>query len=312
MSTEITEVVICRTCVGECKEYKSLYKQGLIMGEVTTLASLLSFCTNLEFLEDDSSTFPIFICNNCVHELAKSYAFKKKVLESHKILSSQIEIDRGSGAEEEEVKKQTKENVIVNEESEADLQELAEAAQMKREQLEQQLYDNDEEYLQLTVLDNDGEVENQEQQEEEHNIEEQEEIEMEYVVQDVAETTEIYDTTIITDSEIQHMDEDEEMEQEQEQEQELRESEDIGGQEEKVEYEIQVHDEDYVELISDSQDGMSQQSFKRPADDATNSGSENNVGNPTRRRRTFSGKPANPEHQCKVINAIIKGISIKK
>lgn len=295
MTAETKEVVICRTCVGECKEYKSLYKHGLIMGEVTTLASLLSFCTNLEFSEDDNSSLPNFICNNCVHELAKSYAFKRKVLESNKILSNQIGLVRGSE------EKQTKEDVSVINESEADLQELAEAAQMKREQLEQQLYDNDEEYLHLTVLDNEGEAENQDQQEE-HSIEEQEEIEMEYVVQDVAETTEIYDTTIVNDSEIQHVDADEEMENEQEQ------------QDLKVEYEIQVHDdeEEFVELISDSQDSLLQQNLKRSADDATNSGSENNIRNATRRRRTSSGKPANPKHQCKVVNVILPREHSKK
>ncbi|KAI8124202.1 hypothetical protein CVS40_5395 [Lucilia cuprina] len=291
MKPKPVEVVICRTCVGECKEYKSLFKQGLIMGEVSTLASLLAFCTNLEFVDDENSELPPFICTNCIQDLVKSYVFKKKVLQANEILSGSV--DEVDGFVEEGSKGESKENVIVINEAEADLQELAEAAQMKREQLEQQIFnveneenDNGEEYLQLTVLDNEAEEDTQHHPDHEGDLgkddAEQEEIEMEYMEQDVAETTEIYHTTIISDD-MQHIQSSEEMEQEPQ----LQHQEDIEDDEGKVEYEIQVNDieEDYAELLTESQDGMSQHSYKRPMEDNTNSGSENSFGNPARRRR---------------------------
>ncbi|XP_065364510.1 zinc finger protein 226 [Calliphora vicina] len=296
MTTKPVKVVICRACVGECKEYKSLFKQGLIMGEVSTLASLLAFCTNLEFVDDESG-LPSFICTKCVYDLVGSYIFKKKVLQANEILSGNLDEDATCNA----VRKEDNENVIVINDAEADLQELAEAAQMKREQLEQQLFNVESEenengeFLNLTVLDSDGEDENQHQNDEDP---EPEEMELEYMEQDVAETTEIYHTTIITD-EMQHLDDDGEIEQEQQ----LQHHEDIVEEGEKTEYEIQVNDieEDYTELLSDSQDGVSQQSFKRPTEDATNSASDNSLSNPSKRRRINStGKVANPDYQCKI------------
>lgn len=310
MTTKSVEVVICRACVGECKEYKSIYKQGLLMGEVTTLASLLAFCTNLEFVENENNEMPSFICTNCVHDLTKSYLFKKKVLHAHEILSGHLVEDYEDDVCGED-KSETKANVIVINEAEADLQELAEAAQMKREQLEQQIYedngnetDNGEDFLQLTVLDNECEGDNQQEQQEDVE-QDQEEIEMEYIEQDVAETTEIYHTTIISD-EMQQLEDDvvlvqNQQEQQHEQNQQQHEE---HQQHEDVEYEIQVNDmeEDYTEILTDSQDGMSQQSNKRTLDDTGNSGSDTaSIGNPTRRRRMgANGKPPNPDFQCKV------------
>ncbi|KAM7348068.1 uncharacterized protein ACRADG_007495 [Cochliomyia hominivorax] len=295
MTGKSVEVVICRACVGECKEFKSLYKQGLLMGEVTTLASLLAFCTNLEFVEDENSEMSSFICTNCIQDLTRSYIFKKKVLQANEILSGNLVCNDEADVAGKE-RRDSKESVIVINEAERDLQELAEAAQMKREQLEQQIYednenetDNGEEYLQLTVLDNECDAESQQHHDEDHD----QEIEMEYVEQDVAETTEIYHTTI-TD-EMHSLEETEVIEQEQHQQQH--------HQHDDVEYEIQVNDieEEYTEILTDSQDGMSQQSNKRFLEDTVNSGSEASIGNPSRRRRIgLNGKPPNPDFQCKV------------
>lgn len=293
MKPKTVEVVICRTCVAECNDFKNLYKQGLLMGEVTTLASLLSFCSNLEFAEDEGSSLPPFICSNCVHDLIRSYIFKKKVLQANSILSSQL------GSDETVVEQRnSKEDVFVINDAEADLQELAEAAQMKREQLQQEVFkiheNNDEEYLQLTVLETEVEEENLHHNVE-HDQDESEEVELEYMEQEVAETTEIYHTTVISE-EIQHLDDNEDLVQDQQQ------SEGIDD-DDKVEYEIQVNDmeEDYAELLTDSQDEMSSQSFKRRMDDG-NSGSDNGLINAIapKRRRINSNKPANPDYQCKV------------
>lgn len=88
-------VVICRTCISECKDYKSLYKEGLICGEVTTLSAILNYCTNLDCKETEESQYlPKYICQACIQDLARSYLFKKKVLDSQEILQAQFEDDQ--------------------------------------------------------------------------------------------------------------------------------------------------------------------------------------------------------------------------
>lgn len=90
-------VEICRACSSECKDYKSLYKQGLIFGELTTLSALLKYCTTLDCNETEENCYlPKYICNACIQDLARAYLFKKKVLETQQILQAQLKDEQPS------------------------------------------------------------------------------------------------------------------------------------------------------------------------------------------------------------------------
>uniref|UniRef100_A0A1I8P8Q5 Protein krueppel n=1 Tax=Stomoxys calcitrans TaxID=35570 RepID=A0A1I8P8Q5_STOCA len=312
MSSENPDsVVICRTCLGECKEYKSLHREGIIMGEITTLATLLHYCTGLELCEPESSVLPDFICTHCIQDLARSYIFKKKALDADEVLRTQlledddIEIvehkdiehepenfseDCGGGGGRDDGIDQNKEQMR-HCDSETDLKELAEAAQMKRE-LEAQLYEETtQEYTVIPNADHEQQI-----QEEEHHMEEDHDVE--YVVQEVAE--EVYHPT--TDMEddghsSQEVNDIVDVEEETSVQQ-------IAEDEEEVEFEIHVND---IEIVTDDPVGVENRPdrTKRHYDRKSVTNSDSDSGHAfapkgIRNRSKSSNKAPNPHFQCKV------------
>ncbi|XP_004527155.1 zinc finger protein 484 [Ceratitis capitata] len=201
------EVVVCRACISECVEYKSLYKQGIFMGEVHTLASMLGFITNMEITNADIESLPTNICVRCVQNIAKCYAFKKMVLETDEVLRKQyaeldcevgITFTSGEGSVIEDIETESADSIVEEQHLDAEegtdvdeteqLHELATAAQFKKS------IDNME-YVALTVLE--GFVEgddttvsvdqSQNNMDHEQNCEEEE-----VVVHEVAESEEVY------------------------------------------------------------------------------------------------------------------------
>ncbi|XP_067637291.1 uncharacterized protein [Eurosta solidaginis] len=208
--------VVCRTCISECVEYKSIHQQGIFLGEVRTLASMLCFVTNLEFVNDEVENFPSNICARCVQNLAKSFAFKKLVLETDKMLRRQcavldcvggitdtnlVEICEGSVIEDVETESADstveEHHIVIEDGTEGgdgteQLHELAAAAQFKRSM-------DNMEYVPITELE--GFVEADEAAISDNNSQSNLDHEMQYcdedVVHDVTESEDVYQ--VVTD-----------------------------------------------------------------------------------------------------------------
>lgn len=320
-------VAMCRACLTDSNEYKPLHREGIIFGELTTLGTLLSFCSGLELNEED--LLPDNLCSQCVKDLAISYLFKKKVLESNDVLRSQL-LDVEEDTDEvckaptkvtdkqqkretntknknEANDKQKDEEATRNCESETDLKELAEAAQMKRE-LEAQLYETAEE--DYTEIRNDVDSE---QIEHEH-MDEDDDL---YVVQEVAETTEIYHTTEIEEGHEndQHQEHTEEhtivdIEEETHVQQ-------VDEDEEEVAFEIHMTsnlDEEYHEIITSDpvsttsqDDSKNSYGVKRNYErklvhnyESSDSGQPSTAVKRVRNRNKSTNKTPNPDFRCKV------------
>ncbi|XP_073835667.1 uncharacterized protein [Musca autumnalis] len=314
------DVVICRACLIDCKDYKPLHREGIIFGEITTLATLLSFLAGLDINEEDNM-LPDHLCSRCVKDLSISYIFKKKVLESNEVLRSQLTDDD----EENEERKATTEEAGKQEEHEKENQkqrsqescqsetDLKEAAQMKRELEASQLYETTEE--EYTVIRNEADNETMEQQEEP-----MEEDDM-YVVQEVAETTEIYHTT-----EIEGTHENSQPEEHHEEEHhtivdivEESDIQQVDEDEEEVAYEIHVTenlDEEYHEIITsdpvppDNKQEKSKKNYTLKTNfnikpevhnyESSDSGQNTTAGKRSRNRTKSTSKAPNPDFQCKI------------
>ncbi|XP_037934566.1 zinc finger protein 436-like [Teleopsis dalmanni] len=145
------EFVVCRTCLTQCSDdYKSIHKQGIILGEITTLIEILRFCTDIEYLADDPS-FPTHICKLCLQNLVRSYSFKKLAIETNEALHNQKQQLACSEDPHSMSEYVFEEQQYLEENGEAEeLQELANAAQM-RQSIENV---NDASYVTLSVLHN--------------------------------------------------------------------------------------------------------------------------------------------------------------
>lgn len=77
--------VKCRACNRMCGDYKHLLEETVIDSESTTLAALLTYCTTVEFFQENCNAFPLpeHICNSCVDHLLQSYLFKEMVLQTN-------------------------------------------------------------------------------------------------------------------------------------------------------------------------------------------------------------------------------------
>jgi hypothetical protein len=100
-----TDISLCRLCL---KDLGTSYHQNLfsVVDETQiTVAEMINYCTNLNFVEDDNNDFPKNICPECFVKLEISYNFKVGVLQADEMLRSQ-ELFRDfiveeSGVEEE-------------------------------------------------------------------------------------------------------------------------------------------------------------------------------------------------------------------
>lgn len=121
MSSDESDVVICRACIEECNEYKNIYRQGVILGEVTTLAAMLSYCTNFEF-EEHEDFLPSNMCIICIQTLGKLYSFKQTVERSNEILRNQhSELQQIPTEEEEWHEMTTDDNNVHHQQKQEDL-----------------------------------------------------------------------------------------------------------------------------------------------------------------------------------------------
>ncbi|XP_075159036.1 uncharacterized protein LOC142232198 [Haematobia irritans] len=306
MSSETQDlVVICRACLVECKEYKFIHREGIILGEITTLATLLNYCTGLEFCEQENVVLPDFLCSKCIQDLARAYLFKKKVLDADEALRSQL-LDEVDEIVDQKCVETHRENYgddcvggdgVVDEEksqfrrcdSETDLKELAEAAQMKRE-LEAQLYEETttEEY---TVIPNDVD--------EHMHVDDQMDEGHEYVVHEVAEEVYHATGTEMEVAELSHHDRHEIVEVEEEETSVQQ----IGEDDEEVEFEIHVND---IEVVTDDPVGVEEQqdvklrSYGRKS--GTNSESDGGlvpIPKGTRNRNKSANTKPDPRFRCK-------------
>lgn len=291
------EVVVCRACISECVEYKSLHKQGICMGEVQTLASMLSFITNLDFSNDDIESFPSNICLRCVQNVAKTYAFKKMILETDEVLRRQFaELDCGMGLTDagggdsviEDIDTESADSIVeehhleVEEGTDLDesdqLHDLATAAQFKRSV-------ESMEYVSLTVLDGvvDGDDATISMEQMQCNIEQSEQNceEDEVVVHEVAESEEVYQTDAEEDGR-------------------NKEYEEI--------YEVKLDEisQSDCSLLEIAEGHQIQKKFKREIksadpDEEWNISLEQKIKPPTKiRKKSNQPKPPNPDLQCKV------------
>ncbi|XP_017467909.1 PREDICTED: zinc finger protein 391-like [Rhagoletis zephyria] len=291
------EVVVCRACIGECVEYKSLHKQGIFMGEVRTLASMLSFITNLEFPNYEAESFPSHICTRCIRNLAKSYAFKKMVLEADEVLRRQYTeldcevgmADTGGGSVIETIETESADSVVEMQQHEADeetevidgdqLHELATAAQFKSSV-------ENMEYVAYTVLEGfmDGEEATISEVQSQTNLDEEQNCEgEEVVVHEVAESEEVYQYQ--TDSEDDGRDK---------------------GYEEIYEVKIEDIAQADCSMSETTECEQINENFKRSrkADDQESfwdsSGDVKVKPPPKIRKKNNQPKPPNPDLQCKV------------
>lgn len=81
---------VCRTCLAETDELRSLFREGKVCGEITTLSDMLVECTALEINQDDP--LPQHICNKCVLSLSKAYMFRRTCTNSDSVLRDRIKI----------------------------------------------------------------------------------------------------------------------------------------------------------------------------------------------------------------------------
>lgn len=85
VSLEIAELQSCRVCNVPSIQSFSLYKPHIIAGELTTLGALLSYCANLQVLEEEQF-LPTHICKTCVELLTQVYEFKRTALRTDHVL----------------------------------------------------------------------------------------------------------------------------------------------------------------------------------------------------------------------------------
>ncbi|XP_017872645.1 PREDICTED: zinc finger protein Gfi-1b [Drosophila arizonae] len=84
-SLEVAELQPCRVCNVPSTQSYSLYKPHIIAGELTTLGALLSYCANLQVLEEEQF-LPTHICKRCVESLTQVYDFKRTALRTDHVL----------------------------------------------------------------------------------------------------------------------------------------------------------------------------------------------------------------------------------
>lgn len=82
---EVAELQPCRVCNVPSTQSYSLYKPHIIAGELTTLGALLSYCANLQVLEEEQF-LPTHICKRCVESLTQVYNFKRTALRTDNML----------------------------------------------------------------------------------------------------------------------------------------------------------------------------------------------------------------------------------
>ncbi|XP_054730664.1 zinc finger and SCAN domain-containing protein 2 [Anastrepha obliqua] len=296
------EVVICRACLSECVEHKSLHKQGIFMGEVRTLASMLGFIANMEFSNEEVEGYPTNICTRCVQNVAKTFAFKKMVLETDEVLRRQFTelvcdvglSGSGGGGESviEDIETESADSVVEEHHLDADegtevddvdqLHELATAAQFKRSV-------DSMEYVALTVLesfvDGDEATISEAHSQNTINHDEQNCEEEEVVVHEVTESEDVYQTDVEEEGRDKEYDEMYEVKLEEITQGEFTLS-DIA---EDQEMNTNLKRPRMVTVKSDDQDG-----------DWDGSG-DLKLKQPTKiRKKNSQPKPPNPDLQCKV------------
>ncbi|XP_030386503.1 zinc finger protein 23 [Scaptodrosophila lebanonensis] len=82
---EVQRLPLCRVCNKKSPKCYSLFAPHLMSGELTTLATVLSFCANMEVLEEDHF-LPSQICSKCAQCLSQVYDFKRTVLRTDHML----------------------------------------------------------------------------------------------------------------------------------------------------------------------------------------------------------------------------------
>ncbi|TDG40852.1 hypothetical protein AWZ03_012734 [Drosophila navojoa] len=81
----VADLQPCRVCNVLSTQSYSLYKPHIIAGELTTLGALLSYCANLQVLEEEEF-LPTHICKRCVESLTQVYDFKRTALRTDHVL----------------------------------------------------------------------------------------------------------------------------------------------------------------------------------------------------------------------------------
>ncbi|XP_055374872.1 zinc finger protein 37-like [Condylostylus longicornis] len=79
---------ICRTCLSESSDLRSIFKLGVIAGKTTTLSRVLMEFTKLTINESD--IFPDKMCYGCVIQANQSFAFLQTCLESDRYLKEKL------------------------------------------------------------------------------------------------------------------------------------------------------------------------------------------------------------------------------
>uniref|UniRef100_A0A1B0A9V5 Protein krueppel n=1 Tax=Glossina pallidipes TaxID=7398 RepID=A0A1B0A9V5_GLOPL len=299
-------VVVCRACISECTEYKSLHKQGMLLEEITTLATLLNFCTGLEIHEEENPQLPQYVCNACVQDLVRCYIFKKKVLETNHLLYScrLEEADESEDIiEQNSYEKDKQYENTVNEKLDICNVVSKERCLNYEDELtnEEEMCDREanEEFLALSIVSDQNLPEDGEnpEREEERTFTEEGEIlvdednaDLEYVVHNVAETTEIY---------LQRSD-DEDVKEECEQTGQIYEM----NEDDHEEFEIQITDFDsYTEVMTEEvKDDINNESEDKSDNEVileVDTDTDPNVKVYKPRKNTGLRKEPNPEYQCK-------------
>uniref|UniRef100_A0A1A9X381 Protein krueppel n=1 Tax=Glossina brevipalpis TaxID=37001 RepID=A0A1A9X381_9MUSC len=305
MIDEETRVVVCRACICECTEYKSLHKQGILLEEVTTLATLLNFCIGLEIHEEENPQLPQYVCNACVQDLARCYVFKKKVLETNHLLYSHCLEDVEESEDEQNSYEKCKENEntandkldICNVDSKERCfnyeDELTSDGQMCERE-------GNEDFVALSVvsdqnLPDDGENPERDEEGRKFSVDgeiivEENNADLEYVVHNVAETTEIY---------LQKSDE-EDIQEECEQTEQMYEM----HEEDPEEFEIQITDFDsYTEVMTEEvKDDINDESEDKSDSEVileVDTDADPNMKVYKPRKNTGLRREPNPEYQCK-------------
>lgn len=84
-TVEEAELRLCRVCNVPSMQSLPLYKPHIIAGELTTLAALLSYCANLQVLEEERF-LPTHMCKRCGDLLTQVYEFKRTALRTDHLL----------------------------------------------------------------------------------------------------------------------------------------------------------------------------------------------------------------------------------